>query len=153
MNFHGSRAKERFKMAAAGGYKNPPILDVDGDYESWKNEIEVWRLVTELDAKKQALAVTLCLKGQARATALEIEAKVLNSDGGMKILLVALDAVFKKDEVDIAYSAYSGFDSYKRGSETMSEYIVEFERRYNLCRKHKMELPDAVLARFWTMQV
>ena len=38
-------------------------------YETWKNELEIWRRMTDVDEKKQALAVTLSLQGQARAKA------------------------------------------------------------------------------------
>ena len=100
-----------------------------------------------LDPKKQALAVALCLKGQARARAIEIKKETLNSDNGMDELLKALDELFLKDEVDIAYSAYTDFDSYKRSEGvSMVDFIVEFERRNNLCKKHNMELPDTILA-------
>lgn len=131
---------------AAGGYKNPPILQEEGCYETWKNEVNMWMLVTDLVKKKQALAVTLSLKGQARAKALEIKAEDLNADSGMETLLKALDTIFESDKVDIAYNAYSQFDGYKRNEEGISEYIIEFERRHNICKKHDMELPDAVLA-------
>ena len=129
----------------ATGYKNPPAFD-GTNYEAWKNEIEIWRLVTDLDKKKQALAVTLTLKGQARAKALEIDAEKLNDDDGMAELMTSLDSIFKGDKIDIAYSAYSNFDGYKRESENIVDYIIEFERRHHLCKKHDMTLPDAVLA-------
>ena len=129
----------------ATGYKNPPVFDGD-NYETWKNEIEIWRLVTDLDKKKQALAVTLSLKGQARAKALEIDAAKLNLDTGMTELISALDSIYKGDKIDIAYSAYSSFDGYRRGDTSIGDYIIEFERRNNRCKRHDMLLPDSVLA-------
>ena len=73
-------------MAERTNYKNPPILSDEKGYV-WRNEISMWQLVTDLDQKKQALAVTLCLSGRAREAALEIKAEELNTDDGMKILL------------------------------------------------------------------
>lgn len=75
-------------------------------YDTWKNELEVWNLVTDVKPEKQALAVTLSLTGQARARALEIDPAELNTilKDGMNILLTALDALFLLDEVD--YSSY-----------------------------------------------
>ena len=29
---------------------------------------------------------------------------------------------------------------------SMGDFIIEYERRYNICRKYKMEYPDSVLA-------
>lgn len=134
-------------MAAAGNYKVPPPFDEKTSYESWKNEIEIWRLVTDLDKKKQALAVTLSLSGRARESALEIAAEHLNVDTGMSVLLDKLDSVFLKEEKDRQYEAYTEFDRIdRRGDTSMMDYIIEFERRYNKLRKFKMELPDAVLA-------
>ncbi len=134
-------------MAAARDYKVPPSFDEKKSYESWKNEVEIWRLVTALDKKKQALAVALSLTGRARDSALEISAVDLNTDDGMTTLLTKLDSVFLKDQKDRQYEAYTDFDRVTReNGASMQDYIVEFERRYNRMRKFQMELPDAVLA-------
>ena len=61
------------------------------DYETWRNEVEMWKLVTDLKEEKQALAIPLSLKGQARATALEVKAGKLNDKDVMKVLLKTLD--------------------------------------------------------------
>ncbi|KAK9518554.1 hypothetical protein VZT92_023859 [Zoarces viviparus] len=92
---------------AAGNYKVPPPFDEKKSYESWKNEVEIWRLVTDLEKKKQALAVALSLTGRARDSALEIAAVDLNDDEGMNVLLTKLDAVFLKEETDRQYEAYN----------------------------------------------
>ena len=85
---------------AAGNYKVPPAFDEKKSYESWKNEVEIWRLVTDLDKKKQALAVSLSLTGRVRDSALEIAAGDLNKDDRMTTLLKKLDSVFLKEEKD-----------------------------------------------------
>ena len=132
---------------AASNYKVPPAFDEKKSYESWKNEVEIWRLVTDLDKKKQALAVALSLPGRARDSALEIAAGDLNKDDGMTTLLTKLDSVFLKEEKDRQYEAYTEFDRITRDNDiSMADYIVEFERRYNRMGKFQMELPDAVLA-------
>ena len=107
----------------------------------------MWQLVTDLDQKKQALAVTLCLSGRAREAALEIKAEELNTNDGMKILLTKLDSVFQKDSIDLAYVAYTLFEQCKRHESTsITDHIVEFERKYNQIKKYKMALPEPVLA-------
>ena len=60
-------------MAERTNYKNPPILSDEKGYHVWRNEIPMWQLVTDLDQKKEAFAVTLCLSGRAREAALEIK--------------------------------------------------------------------------------
>ncbi|XP_034552315.1 uncharacterized protein LOC117821880 isoform X2 [Notolabrus celidotus] len=132
---------------AAGNYKVPPPFDEKKSYESWKNEVEIWRLVTDLEKKKQALAVALSLTGRARDCVLEIAAGDLNKDDGMTKLLTKLDSVFLKEEKDRQYEAYTDFDRITREKGApMADYIVEFERRYNRLSKFNMQLPDAVLA-------
>ena len=131
----------------ASTYKNPPKFDTDMPYERWKNELEVWQLVTELDKDKRALAVTLTLTGRAREAALEVPAKDLNKDGGMVTLLAALDKVFQKEKIDSTYEAYTQFDKFARAEgSSMSDYIIEYERLYKRCLKYEMKLPDAILA-------
>lgn len=133
---------------ASNSFKNPPSFDPKlMTYETWKNEIEVWKLVTDLDANKHALAVSLSLKGNARDVAMEITAADLAKETGMETLIASLDKVFKRDDKDKAYEAYKNFDSYHKPDEmSMSDYIMEFDKRYNKAKKYEMTLPDAVLA-------
>ena len=68
----------------------------------------------------------------------------MNADDGVDVLIKQLDAVFKKEAID---EAYSPFESYKRKpEETVSDYIIEFEHRYSKAKKFEMALPDSVLA-------
>ena len=87
-------------MAERTNYKNPPILSDENEYDVWSNEISMWQLVTDLDQRKQALAVTLFFNGTAREAALEIKAEELNTIDGMKILLTKLDSVLQKGSID-----------------------------------------------------
>ena len=81
----------------ASGYKNPPSFgDGETSYEVWKQELEMWVLVTDMKKEKQALAVVLSLKGQAKAIALEIDKVLLNAVTGVAYLLGVLDPIFKK---------------------------------------------------------
>ena len=134
-------------MAASNNYRLPPGFDEGKSYENWKNEVEMWRRVTDLDKKKQALAVALLLNGRPRDIALEIQADDLNKDDGMTTLIRELDKVFMREEKDRAYEAYSEFDRVsRRDGASMAEYIADFEQKYNKMRKFNMVLPDAVLA-------
>ena len=64
----------------------------------------------------------------------------------MGTLIRALDSVFLREEKDRAYEAYSNFDSVRDISVAITDYIIDFEQRYNRMRKYEMVLPDAVLA-------
>lgn len=127
-------AEDGYKMAAS--YKVPPKFDEARPYECWKNEVSIWTRVTDLDKTKQALAVALGLEGRARETAMGIPAEELDSEDGMKTLLAKLDDVFLKEEKDRAYEAYSYFDGItKESSVSMTDYIIDFEQRYNRMKK------------------
>ena len=90
--------------------------------------------------------MTLCLSGRAKEAALEIKAEELSTNDSMKILLTKLDSVFQKDCTDLAYEAYTLFEQCKRHESTsITDHIVEFERKYNQIKKHKMVLPEPVL--------
>ena len=78
-------------MAERTNYKNPPILSDEKGYNVWRNEISMWRLITDLSQKKQSLVVTLCLSGRARKVALEIKVEELNTNDSMKILLTKIE--------------------------------------------------------------
>lgn len=88
---------------AQSNCKIPLALGPETGYETWKSEIAVWRLVTDLEKKHQALAVTLSLCGQARAMALEIDVGQLNADDCMDVLLAALDSLFQKVYVHVRF--------------------------------------------------
>lgn len=132
----------------ANNFKNPPAFDQRSmGYETWKNEVQVWQLVTELKKEKQALAVSLSLTGNARESAMEIPAADLGSEDGMTKLFAQLDKVFLRDDKDRAYEAYKDFDTFHRADNmSMSDYILEFDKRYNKSKRYEMTLPEAVLA-------
>ena len=40
---------------ATGQLKAPPVFTEEDDYISWKNDIEVWEMFTDLEGKKEVL--------------------------------------------------------------------------------------------------
>ena len=54
-------------------YKNPPVLSETKSYQRWSKQLNIWQMITDVDKKKIALVVILCLSGKARETALEIK--------------------------------------------------------------------------------
>ena len=132
---------------AGNNFKIPPTFTEESCYEVWKNEIEMWKLVTDLAKKKQALAVALSLAGKPREVALEIPTSVLNAEDGVDKLIEKLDDVFLTEEHENSYVAYSSFENFKKEPDVnMCDFIIEFERRYNKTKKFNMMLPDPVLA-------
>lgn len=85
--------------------QDSPKLGDDTCYETWKNEMRMWQLVTDLHVKKQALAVALSLSGKAWERALELSTSDLNTDTGIDILFKELDLTYKKTAIDNTYEA------------------------------------------------
>ena len=112
--------------------KAPPILTTDIDYEIWKKEIEIWRLFTSVDKKKQAPAIFLSSAGQAREAIVSLDINRLFCDHGVENLREELDKPYLKDSQYSAYESYEQFEKFCRPkSVNISNYIIEFERLYN----------------------
>ena len=127
--------------------RTPPALTADIPYERWKKEIKHWQLITKLDKSQQASAVILCLSGNAREAGLELEIDDLNKDDGMDKLIAKLDTLYEKDKLLLAIDAWEDFESYKRPYHMkISEYVIEFEKRYNKAKLYDMKVHDGVVA-------
>ena len=51
----------------------------------------------------------------------------------MTTLIQQLDKVFLREDKDKAYEAYKNFDTFRKTeSMSMSDYIVEFDKRYTV---------------------
>ena len=122
-------------------------MGVEKDYQTWRNEIEMWQLVTDLEKKKQAVAVALSLTGSYREVAMEVPKDDLNKDNGMETLLTKMDSAFKRETADEAYDSYEKFENERReGTTNINDFIIRFERAYNSAKKNGMNLPDSVRA-------
>ena len=131
--------------------KNPPIFNPEenGDYISWKMDVEVWRMVTKDEKKKHGPAVYLCLQGSAREKVRSIDMTKLGTDTGYEEVIQLLDSVFLKDESTMAYIAFKTFVEYRRKTgESYQTFVVAFEKLYSEIVKHKMELPGGAKAYF-----
>ena len=74
-------------MIMACNLKNPPKLEDDSAYESWREDINIWTDLTELPKGKQALAIHLSLNGRACSASSEIDADNLKKKDGVQTLL------------------------------------------------------------------
>ena len=127
----------------------PPRLTEDLGYRSWKNKIQMWKLVCGVDKKEQGIIILLqSLNGNKKAekAVANLTADTLFNNG-LNIILEKLDAVFQSEEVEDAYFTYSKFSSFKRQQNmTIHDYIIEFENLNFKMDNHNMKLPDKVLA-------
>ena len=133
----------------ASNIKNPPTFDSNGNFENWEKSLKLWQLVTNLTAEKQGPAIVLALSGKARDLALELTVEQIGGATGVELILEKLRKVYKKDSIDSAYEAFEKFIYYqKEENVSMSQFINEFEARYNKAKTHGCELSSSILAFF-----
>ena len=116
-----------------------PKLESDEHYETWKKDVQIWQVLTDLDKKKQALAIHLSLSGRARVASSELSVAALNKDDGVETLIKKLDKVFLKDEGRRQFAVFHELYNLRRDSEkNVNEFIVEFEHSYFKFSEQKM---------------
>lgn len=127
--------------------KNPPVLDDLENYEQWKEDVLMWREITDLSKNKQALAVHLTLKGQAREVANQVSTADKKKDNGLEILLDKLDESFLKEPERRKFMAYQDFEEcVRKEGMPICDFMREFDTKYYKMKEKGMALPDEVLA-------
>ena len=134
---------------AAFNDKIPPAFNRGSDdYTKWKKKYNIWKTITDLEKKKQGGNLLLRLDDTTQEQVLELltEDEISSEDGAKKIIQ-KLDVIFKKDEILTAYREYEDFESFKRPPEmSISEYLNEFEKRWNKTKANGTALSENVLA-------
>ena len=97
---------------------SPPVFhaEEDDDYVAWKNDIEVWKMFTDMKVEKLGAAVYLALKGRAREVVRNLKPAELGAEGGFEKVIEALDAVYLKDATTQAYCAFKEFYEFRRSA-------------------------------------
>ncbi len=127
--------------------KNPPLLEDLENYEQWKEDVLMWKEITDLGKSKQALAVHLTLKGQARQVANQVSTDDKKKENGLEILLEKLDESFLKEPERRKFMAYQDFEECTRKEDmSVCDFMREFDTKYFKMKEKGMELPDEVLA-------
>ena len=132
----------------AQGAKKVPVFDSKSeDYETWKKDIQIWSRLTDIEKKKQALAVHLSLSGRARQATSELKIDQLESDNGLKTLLEKLDRIFMQDENWKCFNAYLDFENLRKSSDqSVDEFLSEFDLKHYKLKECGVTLPDAIIA-------
>ena len=127
--------------------KNPPTLDDVENYERWKEDVLMWKEVTDVSKNKQALVVHLTLKGQAREVANQVSTDDKRKDNGLELLLDKLDEAFLKEPERRKFMAYQNFEECTRKDGVpICDFMREFDAKYYKMKEKGMVLPDEVLA-------
>ena len=124
---------------------------IKGRFAAYKNKVNFWKGVCGLTKKKQAGHLALVLPNDLddplqdqvmeRFTSEELEV-----DDGVQILLDFLEKKYGKDELLDCLDKYKDFRDFVRTTETITEYISNFDIKYNRISKLGVTLPPSVLA-------
>lgn len=129
-------------------FKAPPAMRENLSYEDWKKELSIWCKFTDLSLTRQAGAIFLALQGKARETVLaEVPDAKYDTDQGVTAILAALDGLYLKDKCESGFEAFDDFIKFRRPRDmSITDYLIEFNLRYNKIKCHEMKLPEGVLA-------
>ena len=131
---------------------NPPDLKKSKTYERFKQELLAWRIVTDIDKKKQGIAVALSLpqdeETQIREQVFdELDLDKLNQNDGLDELIKFLDEKLGKDDLADCLEKFEDFEDYVRDKgQSITEFIAKFDQKYNKVLKKGMQLPPEILA-------
>ena len=120
------------------------------DYISWKSDIEVWKMLTDVKPEKIGLSVYLALQGNAREIVRTLSTAEIGTVDGYDKIIQKLDAVYKADESAAAFSSFTDFYEFRReAGQDFSQFIVDYEKRYFKVKSSCIgELPEGVQAFF-----
>jgi hypothetical protein len=131
---------------------NPPVFKDTRCYERFKQELLAWSDVTDVDKKKQGIAVALTLpqddeSGIREKVFDEMSRDDLKKENGLDLLIEFLDEKLGKDDLTNSLEKFENFEDFKREKgQSITEYISKFDQKYNRLVKIKMTLPSEILA-------
>ena len=132
---------------------NPPDYIKCKNYERYKQELLAWKRVTEVDKKKQAIAIALSLPadgeeetGIREKVFEELKLEDLEKDNGLDTLIAFFDKHLGKDDLSDSFQKFEEFEECIRRSESIRDYIQNFDQKYNRLVKLNMTLPKPIVA-------
>ena len=123
-----------------------PVLSKSEEFEDWKRDVEIWKAITAIEEEKQGPFLYRSLDGQAKKACCNIKITEICSKDGYKLIMDKLKEVFEKDQEQDLFEKCRQFETYKRTTESITEYVAEFERLHERITGEEMKYPDSVLA-------
>ena len=131
---------------------NLPTFSKSKSYELYKQELLAWKEITDLDKRRQGVAIALTLPQDDE---MQIREKVfdqlsltdLKDEDGLTKLSEFLDKHLAKDELTDSLEKFEDFDDFTRKEgQTIEEFIAIFDSKYRKIEKKGMKLPSEVIA-------
>ena len=130
-----------------------PSLEAETNYETFKNEVEMWQVVTDIPKQKQGIWLALAISPKHP---LNLKDKVLGSgvgkeklgsEDGVKNLLDCLDKKIFKDSLVDLYDWFKKIEQIKRNKDVkMEQYILDFNDMIAKAEKKGLNYPDSIKA-------
>ena len=132
----------------------PPNLNECKTYEAFKREVKAWADVTDLAKKKHGNFIALSLPNKSKfgndlkERAFEkLSLNELKEDDGLEKLLSFLDEELGRNAVEDVVDKWESFDACKKGaSQSIEEFINDFEAKYNRIKQTGSTIPAEILA-------
>ena len=130
---------------------NMPVLTKSKPYERYKAELSLWKSITTVIASKIGPMIALSLPedhdSKIKDKVFEkMDMTTLSSATGFDELVTFMDSILLKDSLSDAFEKYNEFEKFSRTSESVSDFIEEFDLKYNKLSRFKIKLPPEILA-------
>jgi len=134
-----------------------PVFDMkDKSYETYKFELECWTKLTKIEKKRQAAEILFGLPPSSKdefktrdyiISKMTTEEIAAEDGSGITTLIKHMDDLLRKDDLGRLWNRYVAFDSVRRTTQPISEYIADFGIKYSdLAKDASVKLPSAILA-------
>ena len=127
-----------------------PTFTSTKTYETYKNELTAWRLITKVPKKEQGIALALELPEGSKIREKvfdEIDIPKLHEDGGYETYIEFLDKHLGKDDLADSLDKFEDFENYsKKMGQNITQYIEEFDQKYTRIQKKGMGMKSEILA-------
>ena len=129
-----------------------PKFQNKDEYGTYRMKISIWEDMTDIDEEKRAGTLMMHLTGKPLEVALTCdraklkEKKTAETVGnvGVALLLEKFDEVYYSK--DALLEKYEKFNSMKRGTESMAEFIQSYERKVNDLDGDGLKIPELIKA-------
>ena len=109
----------------------PPVLK-EGFYETYKKEVEVWKLLKTCSDEDQGPVLCRSLTGRAKVAALTLDVKDIGAKDGAAKIIAKLDKLYLPEKNQRIITVLDRFESFKRSPDmTVANFILEFERLHS----------------------
>ena len=114
-----------------------------------KESVEIWNSFTDLEEKKRAPAFFLSLDKKTKQAVSQLKSAEISAENGLQKIIEKTDEVYVSDRNTRAYGAFQKFYECEREEwETLEDFNVKFEGKYDAMDEYDMGLLDSSYNRF-----